>query len=129
MGGDVHVDNPSEAEAEAIRTLLARGFIIENTYIKDKCLDHRIVAYSISDQGRVALSDHESALEYQREQYAENQAQKEREWLQAETIATKNRWFSLYSAIIGALIGSVFTLLCEHAAEITAFIRGILGLP
>lgn len=128
LGQGVCVDDPSDLESDALRTLTIRGYIESEIRIRNRNIIDRILAYSITDLGLVALSDFEEALERQRQQSAYHEAQRKIDRIDAESIAARGRHSALISAILGGIVGGAFSIICEHFPEILRLARRLLGL-
>lgn len=89
--------------------------------------DNRSTTYALAAKGEALLAEHLQNVEKAIQRRADEDAEKERDRLQAKTREAKNRWFSLLSAIIGAAVGSVLTFLLDHHREIAAFVRRLFA--
>lgn len=79
------------------------------------------VVYVLTATGIEALS----AYEQMRKDYAEEQARHEQERLE-RSLETKQQWRHEWRIlIVGAVVGSVLTLIVEHFADICVFISGL----
>ena len=118
--GAVYAREVVDDDYQDARLLVERGYLT-----RVGALD--VARYEITDAGRVALSDYEEARQKEIQRRADKQAQEERDRLQAEANSSKDRWFNLYSAIIGAVVGSFLTFLLDHFSDFLALIKRILG--
>lgn len=128
LGGPVRAENLSDSEADALRTLVIRGYVERGVVYENQNIHNRVEVYAVTDLGHIALSDHEQALEKQRQQVADQEAQREIDRIQAESMASQARHSALVSAVIGGIVGSAFTLISDHAPEILGLVHRLLGL-
>lgn len=118
--GAVYAREVVDYDYQVARMLVARGFLDRNGALDVAC-------YQITEAGLVALADYEEACQKEIQRRADKQAQEERDRLQSEANSSKDRWFNLYSAIIGAVVGSFLTFLLDHFSDLLALIKRILG--
>lgn len=100
-------------ESAVLDRMVVRGLVEKQLASTDNSARQLVTLYRITPDGRTALMDHDDELERDRKRRAYDEAQKERDRLQAEATQAKDRWFNLASAVIGAVVGSVATLLLQ----------------
>lgn len=118
--------DPDEARTR-VGDLVRLGYIEQteiywNTFVTTEISD--AISYRITVAGRDFLEARQQEIQRR----ADEDAEKEWNRLQSEATKTKDRWFSLLSAIIGAIFGSIVTFLLDHHAEVWALIKRLFGL-
>ena len=83
--------------------------------------------YSITGKGSLRLAAFEQQRQQDIQRRAEADAQHERDRLQSEMRAIADRRFNLYSALVGAIVGSLVAFLLGHSSQIVALIRHVIG--
>lgn len=83
--------------------------------------------YSITGKGSLCLAAFEQQRQQDIQRRSEADAQHEWDRLQSEMRAIADRRFNLYSALVGAIVGSLVAFLLGHSSQIVALIRHVIG--
>ena len=127
-GGGTVFSGLSSVEASALNVLERGGLIESRPDVSSGSAFQIAKVYRITDAGRLALQAADEAVEQEVQRRAEEQAEKERDQLQSESGESRKFRFSLYSSIIGAIIGSVAAFILAHFSRIMALLKRIFGL-
>lgn len=108
-----------------VELLVRDGLVDERTLLppdKERAYSRGLSCYAISAAGEDALTMYEQL----REKKSERKAQEEDDRFQSAINRKKERHHDFLVAIVGAITGSLCTLLAEHFDSILSFVKSLI---